>query len=76
MGIWAILLQENKQGVDHPVFYYSRKFNNHHANYCTSEKEAFVLLSALQHFDVHFSAAVALVEGFTDYNPIVFIHKI
>ena len=48
--------------------YYSRKFNNHQANYSTNEKEAFALLSALQHFDVYLSAAVAPVEAFTDQS--------
>ena len=33
------------------------------------------MLSALQHFDVYLSAAVAPVEAFTDHNPLVFIHK-
>ena len=27
----AILLQEYLSGVDHPVCYYSRKFDSHHA---------------------------------------------
>ena len=75
VGIGAVLLQESQQGIDHPVSYYSRKFNSHQANYSTSEKEAFALLSALQHFDVYLSAAVAPVEAFTDHNPLVFIHK-
>ena len=76
VGIGAVLLQESQQGVDHPVSYYSQKFNNHQANYSTSEKEAFALLLALQHFDVYLSAAVAPVEAFIDHNPLVFIHKI
>ena len=36
--IGAVLLQEGPQGIDHPVSYYSRKFNRHQANYSTSEK--------------------------------------
>ena len=75
VGIGAVLLQECQQGIDHPVSYYSWMFNNHQANYSKSEKEAFALLSALQHFDVYLSAAVAPVEAFTDHNPLVFIHK-
>ena len=70
-----MLLQEGPQGIDHPVFYYSRKFNSHQANYSTSEKEALALLSALQHFDVYLSAAVVAVKAFTDHNPLVLIHK-
>ena len=75
VGIEAVLLQEGPQGIDHPASYYSRKFNSHRANYSTSKKEALALLSALQHFDVYLSAAVAPVEAFTDHNPLVFIHK-
>ena len=52
VGIGAVLLQESPQGIDHLVSYYSQKFNNQQANYSTSEKQAFAVLSVLQHFDV------------------------
>ena len=75
VGIEAILLQESNQGIDYPVSYYLKKFNNHQNNFSTSEKEAFTLLSALQNFDVYLGVAVAPIEGFTDHNLLVFIHK-
>ena len=75
VGIRAVLLQESSQGIDHPVCYYSQKFNSHQANYSTSEKETLALLLALQHFDVYLNTTVAPIEVFTDHNPLVFIHR-
>ncbi len=40
-------------GIDYPVCYFSRKFNNHQVNYSTIEKKALALLIALQYFDVY-----------------------
>ena len=48
----AVLLQEDQAGIDHPVCYFSRKFNSHQRNYSTIEKECLALILALQHFDV------------------------
>ncbi len=39
VGAGAVLLQEDADGVDHPVCFFSRKFNKHHVNYSTIEKE-------------------------------------
>ena len=33
------LMQEDGNGVDHPVSYFSKKFNKHQKNYSTIEKE-------------------------------------
>ena len=33
----SVLLQEDDNGVDHPVCYYSKKFNKHQRNYSTVE---------------------------------------
>lgn len=53
VGAGAVLLQEDKSGVDHPISYFSRKFNKHQLNYSTIEKEALALILALQHFEVY-----------------------
>ena len=37
VGIGAVLLQDNN-GIDHPVCYFSKKFNKHQKNYFTIEK--------------------------------------
>lgn len=41
----AVLIQKHAQGIDHPVSFFSCKFNNHQINYV--EKEALGLLFAL-----------------------------
>ncbi|KAI3368074.1 hypothetical protein L3Q82_026895 [Scortum barcoo] len=52
-GAGAVLLQEDDHGIDHPVCYFSKKFNKQQLNYSTIEKEALVLLLSLQHFEVY-----------------------
>ncbi len=49
VGAGAVLLQEDEDGIDHPVCYFSWKFNKHQLNYSTIEKEALALLMALQY---------------------------
>lgn len=71
-GAGAVLLQEDGHGVDHPVCYFSRKFNRHQTHYSTTEKEALALLLALQHFEVYVGSSVLPVQVFTDHNPLVF----
>ena len=68
----AVLIQEDLRGFDHPVCYYSKKFNGHQRNYCTVEKETVVLLLSLQHFNVYLGSTVIPVKLFTNHNPLVF----
>ena len=49
-GAGSVLMQEDGNGVDHPVSYFSIKFNKHQKNYSTIEKELLSLILALQHF--------------------------
>ena len=72
----AVLLQEDQDGIDHPVCYFSRKFNNHQRNYSTVEKECLALILALHHFDVYVSSTNTPLQVFTDHNPLVFLHKL
>ena len=37
----GVLLQESKDGVDHPICYFSRKFNKNQRNYSTIEKSVY-----------------------------------
>lgn len=73
MGMGAVLLQEDSSGVDHPVCYYSKRFDSHQRNYSTVEKETLALILYLQHFQVYLSISVAPIEVFTDHNPLVYI---
>ena len=49
----SVLLQEDDNGVDHPVCYFSKTFNKHQRNYSTTGKECLSLVLALQRFEVH-----------------------
>ncbi|KAF7661623.1 hypothetical protein LDENG_00257510 [Lucifuga dentata] len=71
----AVLLQEDQQGVDHPVCYFSKKFNKHQLNYSTTEKEALALLLALQHFEIYLGSSSQPIQVFTDHNPLVFLSQ-
>ena len=64
-----------KMTIDHPVCYYSKKFNKHQRNYSTVEKECLSLILALWNFEVYQASSVAPVVIFTDHNPLTFIHK-
>jgi len=48
VGVGAVLMQEDVHKLEHPICYFSKKFNGAQKNYCTSEKEALGLISALQ----------------------------
>ncbi len=78
VGAGAVLLQEDEDGIDHPVCYFSRKFNKHQLNYSTIEKEALALalalLMALQYLcTVYIGSSNYPVIVFTDHNPLVFL---
>ena len=75
VGAGSVLLQEDDNGVDHPVCYFSKKFNKHQRNYSTIEKECLSLILALQHFEVYLASSVSPIVVFSDHNPLTFIHK-
>ena len=75
VGAGAVLQQEDDQGIDHSVSYYSRKFEDTQRRYSTIERETLALLLALKHFDVYLNMTAEPVLVFTDHNPIVFINK-
>lgn len=75
VGAGAVLLQEDAEGIDHPVSYFSKKFNKHHLRYSTIEKEALALLLALQHFEVYVGFSPLPVVVFTNHNPLVFLSR-
>ena len=75
VGAGSVLLQEDDNGVDHPVCYFSKKFNKHQRNYSTIEKECLSLILALQHFEVYLASSFAPIVIFSDDNPLTLIHK-
>ena len=62
-------------GLDHPICYFSRKFNKHQINYSTIEKEALGPLLALQFFEVYVGSSALPVIVYTDHNPLVFLSR-
>lgn len=52
-GAGTLLLQTDDNEIDRLVCFFSCKFNKHQLNYSTVEKEAFVLIWPLNHFDVY-----------------------
>ncbi len=65
VGVGAVLIQEDARGIEHPVCFFSHKFNKHQLDYSTIEKETLALLMALQYFDVYISSSNMPVTMFT-----------
>ena len=73
LGAGAVLIQEDADGIDHPVCYFSRKFSKAQSRYSTIEQETLALLLALQQFEVYVGSSFQPIEVFTDHNPLVFL---
>ena len=69
VGAGAVLLQEDEQGVEHPIYYFSKKFEKGQKNYCTSEKELLSLILVLQHFEVCVSSKLVICGVYRIYEP-------
>lgn len=74
-GAGAVFLQEDANGVEHPVCYFSKKFTNAQHKYSTIEKETLALVLALQHFEVYLGGSNHVITVYTDHNPLVFLHS-
>ncbi|XP_047500268.1 uncharacterized protein LOC125046527 [Penaeus chinensis] len=75
IGAGAVLCQADAAGVDHPMCYFSKKFNKHQRNYSTIEKETLALILALRHFEIYLYPTKEAVKIYTDHNPLTFISK-
>ena len=71
----VMLVQEDENGVDHPVCYFSHKFNKHQKVYSTNEKECLALILSFQFFEVYVLSSSLPITVFTDHNPLTFLHK-
>ncbi len=69
IGVGGVLVQEDEEGIDHPLSFYSKKLNKYQKRYSTVEKETLALILALQHFEVYVNSGQYPVEVFTDHNP-------
>ena len=52
-GIGAVLSQQDNDGVDHPISFYSRKLLPHEERYATVEKECLAIKAAVEAFKVY-----------------------
>ena len=75
VGAGTVLMQFDSDGIEHPICYFSCKFNQHQKNYSTIEKETLALVLSLQHFDVYLNTTKYPILAYTDHNPLVFINK-
>ena len=71
VGTGSVLLHEDVNGVDHPVCYFSKKFNKHQRSYSTTKKECLSLILALQDFEVYLSSSATPIVVFSDHNPLI-----
>lgn len=75
LGAGAVLMQRGEDGLEHPLCFFSRKFNIQQRVYSTIEKEALALVLALQHFEVYVGGAAQPVTVYTDHNPLTFLDR-
>ena len=47
VGAGVVLPQSDDQDIEHPICYFSKKFNIHQKNYSTIEKECLTLILAI-----------------------------
>ena len=75
IGAGSVLLQEDENGVDHPVCFFSKKFNASQMNYSAIEKECLSLILAVQHFEVYLTLSSLPIVVYNYHNPLTFIIK-
>ncbi len=72
-GVGVVLLQEDADGIEHPVSYFAKKLNLHQQVYSTIGKEALALVLAVQHFEVYLSSICGPIIVYTSHNPLTFL---
>jgi len=71
----AVLSQYDDQGKDHPIAYYSKKFTNCQKKYTVTEREAYAIVLAMEHFRQLILGHEVIIS--TDHKPLVWLgnHK-
>lgn len=75
VGAGAVLQQADADGVNHPVSFFSRKFNSYQCHYSIVEKEALALIWGLQYFAVYLNSSAPIII-YTDHNPLTFLNSL
>ncbi|GFT00439.1 retrovirus-related Pol polyprotein from transposon opus [Trichonephila clavipes] len=71
--VCACLAQNDENGMEHPIAFYSRKLTKCQMNWSTIKREAYDVLSALKRFDCWiFGSQIQVVS---DHNPLTFLTK-
>ena len=71
VAIGASLMQADNKVDYRPVEYFSRKLTESQTNYCTQDKDALALISAIRAFSMYLSDNVI----FSDHKPRQYIHR-
>ena len=72
IALGAVLTQE-KDGVDMPISYYSRKLNEAETRYTVTEKEALAIVAAVKHFAAYLYGKKFRI--LTDHAPLRYIFQ-
>ena len=72
VAIGASIMQADDKGDYRPVGYFSKKLTKSQTNYCTQDKEALALISAIRAFSMYLSDDVIV---FSDHKPLQYIHR-
>ena len=75
VGVGAVLLQPDDLDVEHPVSYFSKKFNKAQQNYSVIEQELLAIILALQHFGVYVPPFGPRITIYSDHHPLQFFNK-
>jgi len=74
LGAGAVLMQSNSQGVEHPICYFSHKFDTYQRNYSTIEQETLALVLSLRYFDVHLNTTRYPIMVYMDHNLLTYLY--
>lgn len=75
-GMGAVISQKGDDSLEHPISFYSQKFDKHQRNYSVIEKELLGLILALKHFDFYINGSPYPIDILTDHNPLVFLSRV
>ena len=73
-GVGGVLMQEDDNGILHPVAYFSKKLSPCQIRYSTIEKELLAMVVTLKHFEVYIGNQGTTVV-FSDHNPLKYLNR-
>ena len=72
-GVGAVLSQRDKDGVEKPIAYFSRKLLPRETRYAVVEKECAAIVAALKHFEVYLVGRKFVVQ--TDHHALQYLDQ-